>query len=441
MPRERRATRARASIATAPRALCALCALTACAFGRVGVARASPIVDTNATNATTTLDATTEMTIERAQELMRSVRALVNATVGGIASARAEEGFAAALAALETEAANANATAAEAAMRASARGEYGQALDILDDILEDFVNATASARGVGELGEALRALGEAAEAASEAKDDESEGASVGDGEDASESDGRESSSSNDASTPKAKSETKEEDDAAKQAALIKKLEEENAALRAEQLKAENAALRKKNAELAAAEENETAKTRVDADDDENQAKEDGDDDDHGDKEDEAPEAAPFQGLSEDANDESAPAPKKSVAGATFNAAVSVHSQSPWLWYSISFILLAVVVTSYAHSHLEAAANERPASSLELGASIVRAEKNVSAKEIGREMSVNDEFWKSSRPSSPTRDVGRGTGRDSGSAGRRVGRRVVQQRGPMTAEERAFYDEL
>ncbi|ABO94356.1 predicted protein [Ostreococcus lucimarinus CCE9901] len=381
------------------------------------------------------------MTIERAQELMRSVRALVNATVGGIASARAEEGFAAALAALETEAANANATAAEAAMRASARGEYGQALDILDDILEDFVNATASARGVGELGEALRALGEAAEAASEAKDDESEGASVGDGEDASESDGRESSSSNDASTPKAKSETKEEDDAAKQAALIKKLEEENAALRAEQLKAENAALRKKNAELAAAEENETAKTRVDADDDENQAKEDGDDDDHGDKEDEAPEAAPFQGLSEDANDESAPAPKKSVAGATFNAAVSVHSQSPWLWYSISFILLAVVVTSYAHSHLEAAANERPASSLELGASIVRAEKNVSAKEIGREMSVNDEFWKSSRPSSPTRDVGRGTGRDSGSAGRRVGRRVVQQRGPMTAEERAFYDEL
>jgi hypothetical protein len=372
---------------------------------------------------------------------MRSVRALVNATVGGIASARAEEGFAAALAALETEAANANATAAEAAMRASARGEYGQALDILDDILEDFVNATASARGVGELGEALRALGEAAEAASEAKDDESEGASVGDGEDASESDGRESSSSNDASTPKAKSETKEEDDAAKQAALIKKLEEENAALRAEQLKAENAALRKKNAELAAAEENETAKTRVDADDDENQAKEDGDDDDHGDKEDEAPEAAPFQGLSEDANDESAPAPKKSVAGATFNAAVSVHSQSPWLWYSISFILLAVVVTSYAHSHLEAAANERPASSLELGASIVRAEKNVSAKEIGREMSVNDEFWKSSRPSSPTRDVGRGTGRDSGSAGRRVGRRVVQQRGPMTTEERAFYDEL
>ena len=391
MPRERRATRARASIATAPRALCALCALTACAFGRVGVARASPIVDTNATNATPTRDATTEMTIERAQELMRSVRALVNATVGGIASARAEEGFAAALAALETEAANANATAAEAA--------------------------------------------------SEAKDDESEGASVGDGEDASESDGRESSSSNDASTPKAKSETKEEDDAAKQAALIKKLEEENAALRAEQLKAENAALRKKNAELAAAEENETAKTRVDADDDENQAKEDGDDDDHGDKEDEAPEAAPFQGLSEDANDESAPAPKKSVAGATFNAAVSVHSQSPWLWYSISFILLAVVVTSYAHSHLEAAANERPASSLELGASIVRAEKNVSAKEIGREMSVNDEFWKSSRPSSPTRDVGRGTGRDSGSAGRRVGRRVVQQRGPMTAEERAFYDEL
>lgn len=57
------------------------------------------------------------------------------------------------------------------------------------------------------------------------------------------------------------------------------------------------------------------------------------------------------------------------------------------------------------------------------------------------MSVNDEFWKSSRPSSPTRDVGRATGRDSGSAGRRVGRRVVQQRGPMTAEERAFYDEL
>ena len=441
MPRERRARRERASIATAPRALCALCALTACAFGRIVVARASPIVDTNAANATTTRDATTETTIASAREWLRSIRALVNATVGGIASARAEEGFAAALAALETEAANANATAAEAAMRASARGEYGQALDILDDILEDFVNATASARGVGELGEALRALGEAAEAASEAKDDESEGASVGDGEDASESDGRESSSSNDASTPKAKSETKEEDDAAKQAALIKKLEEENAALRAEQLKAENAALRKKNAELAAAEENETAKTRVDADDDENQAKEDGDDDDHGDKEDEAPEAAPFQGLSEDANDESAPAPKKSVAGATFNAAVSVHSQSPWLWYSISFILLAVVVTSYAHSHLEAAANERPASSLELGASIVRAEKNVSAKEIGREMSVNDEFWKSSRPSSPTRDVGRGTGRDSGSAGRRVGRRVVQQRGPMTAEERAFYDEL
>ena len=440
MPRERRARRERASIATAPRALCALCALTACAFGRIVVARASPIVDTNATNATTTRDATTETTIASAREWLRSIRALVNATVGGIASARAEEGFAAALAALETEAANANATAAEAAMRASARGEYGQALDILDDILEDFVNATASARGVGELGEALRALGEAAEAASEAKDDESEGASVGDGEDASESDGRESSSSNDASTPKAKSETKEEDDAAKQAALIKKLEEENAALRAEQLKAENAALRKKNAELAAARETETAKTPVDAEDDENQAKEVGDEDDK-DKEDEAPAAAPFQGLNEDANDESAPAPKKSVAGATFNAAVSVHSQSPWLWYSISFILLAVVVTSYAHSHLEAAANERPASSLELGASIVRAEKNVSAKEIGREMSVNDEFWKSSRPSSPTRDVGRGTGRDSGSAGRRVGRRVVQQRGPMTAEERAFYDEL
>ena len=34
-----------------------------------------------------------------------------------------------------------------------------------------------------------------------------------------------------------------------------------------------------------------------------------------------------------------------------------------------------------------------------GDKIVRAERNVSAKEIGREMSVNDEFWKSARPSS------------------------------------------
>ena len=134
------------------------------------------------------------------------------------------------------------------------------------------------------------------------------------------------------------------------------------------------------------------------------------------------------------------APTKSVA---FQAAANVHRQSPWLWYSIVFILFAVILASYAHSYLESANSARPASSLELGASIVRAEREVSAKKIGREMSANDEFWKSaSHPSSPPTESARGTGLDSGTAGRRPGRsraRVV--RGPMTAEERAFYDEL
>lgn len=129
-----------------------------------------------------------------------------------------------------------------------------------------------------------------------------------------------------------------------------------------------------------------------------------------------------------------------VADTTFRAAVDVHNQSPWLWYSIVFILLAVLITSFVHSRLEAAAAASPASSLELGASILR-ERAFTAKEIGREMSTNDEFWTSARPSSPPRDSARGTGRDAGTAGRRSGRRNAQQRGPMTAEERAFYDEL
>ena len=132
-----------------------------------------------------------------------------------------------------------------------------------------------------------------------------------------------------------------------------------------------------------------------------------------------------------------------VADTTFRAAVDVHNQSPWLWYSIAFILLAVLITSFVHSRLEAAAAESPASSLELGASILR-ERAFTAKETGREMSTNDEFWTSARPASPTRDSARGTGRDAGTAGRRPGRgsrRNARQRGPMTAEERAFYDEL
>ena len=135
-------------------------------------------------------------------------------------------------------------------------------------------------------------------------------------------------------------------------------------------------------------------------------------------------------------------PKKSVTGATISAAVSVHRQSPWLWYSISFILLAVVVTSVAQHYIESSAAASPASSLELGASILR-ERPVSAKEIGREMSANDEFWRGTRTASPPRDRARGTGRSAGNAGRRPGRRgkSTQQRGPMTAEERAFYDEL
>ena len=135
-------------------------------------------------------------------------------------------------------------------------------------------------------------------------------------------------------------------------------------------------------------------------------------------------------------------PKKSVTGATISAAVSVHRQSPWLWYSISFILLAVVVTSVAQHYIESSAAASPASSLELGASILR-ERPVSAKEIGREMSANDEFWRGTRTASPPRDRARGTGRSVGNAGRRPGRRgkSTQQRGPMTAEERAFYDEL
>lgn len=135
-------------------------------------------------------------------------------------------------------------------------------------------------------------------------------------------------------------------------------------------------------------------------------------------------------------------PKKSVTGATISAAVSVHRQSPWLWYSISFILLAVVVTSVAQNYIESSAAASPASSLELGASILR-ERPVSAKEIGREMSANDEFWRGARTASPPRDRARGTGRSAGNAGRRPGRRgkSTQQRGPMTVEERAFYDEL
>jgi hypothetical protein len=135
-------------------------------------------------------------------------------------------------------------------------------------------------------------------------------------------------------------------------------------------------------------------------------------------------------------------PKKSVAGATISAAVSVHRRSPWLWYSISFILLAVVVTSVAQHYIESSAAASPASSLDLGASILR-ERPVSAKEIGREMSANDDFWRGARTASPPRDRARGTGRSTGNAGRRPGRRgkSTQQRGPMTAEERAFYDEL
>lgn len=88
-------------------------------------------------------------------------------------------------------------------------------LDILDDIFEDFVNVMVLVRGVGELGEALRAFGEVAEAASEAKDDESEGVLVGDGEDVLEFDGRESLSLNDVLMLKVKFEMKEEDDAVK----------------------------------------------------------------------------------------------------------------------------------------------------------------------------------------------------------------------------------
>ena len=143
------------------------------------------------------------------------------------------------------------------------------------------------------------------------------------------------------------------------------------------------------------------------------------------------------------SDDSDVTARPSVAGSTFRAAVRVHRNSPWLWYSISFIMVAVALTSFVHARLEAATNERPASSLELGASIVRAEREVSAKEIGREMMTNDDFWKNSRSSSPPRDAGRGTGLDRGTAGRRPGRgrRAAAVRGPMTAEERAFYDEL
>lgn len=135
--------------------------------------------------------------------------------------------------------------------------------------------------------------------------------------------------------------------------------------------------------------------------------------------------------------------RPSVAGSSFKAAARVHTNSPWLWYSISFILIAVTLTSIVHARLEASTNERPASSLELGASIVRAEREVSAREIGREMMTNDDFWKNSRSSSPPKDAGRGTGLDRGTAGRRPGRgrRSAVVRGPMTAEERAFYDEL
>lgn len=61
---------------------------------------------------------------------------------------------------------------------------------------------------------------------------------------------------------------------------------------------------------------------------------------------------------------------------------------------------------------------------EFGVLIVCVEKNVSVKEIGCEMSVNDEFWKSSRSSSFIRDVGRGIGRDFGFVGCCVGCCVV-----------------
>jgi len=141
-------------------------------------------------------------------------------------------------------------------------------------------------------------------------------------------------------------------------------------------------------------------------------------------------------------DDTTPKPaRKSVTDVTIKAAVNVHRQAPWMWYSMIFILIAVTLTSCAHARL---VKSGPASSLELGASIVR-DRPVSAKEIGREMSANDEFWqgggsRASTSASPHAS-GRGTGRDSGNAGRRPSARGRVTRGPMTAEERAFYDEL
>ena len=145
---------------------------------------------------------------------------------------------------------------------------------------------------------------------------------------------------------------------------------------------------------------------------------------------------PSAGASNDAEDAMPKPNRKSVADITMKAAVNVHHQAPWMWYSMVFILIAVTLTSCAHARLVDSSG--PASSLELGASIVR-DRPVSAKEIGREMSANDEFWQGgARAASSPQTSGRGTGRDSGNAGRRPAARA---RGPMTAEERAFYDEL
>ena len=130
-------------------------------------------------------------------------------------------------------------------------------------------------------------------------------------------------------------------------------------------------------------------------------------------------------------------PKKSVADVAMKAAVHVHRRAPWVWYSLVFILVAVAVSSVAHARLVHSGG--PASSLELGASIIR-DRPVSAKEIGREMSANDEFWSGARPAPEPVPRARGTGRDSGAAGRRPTARGGR-RGPMTAEERAFYDDL
>jgi hypothetical protein len=136
-------------------------------------------------------------------------------------------------------------------------------------------------------------------------------------------------------------------------------------------------------------------------------------------------------------------PKKSVRGRNHQRRRSACTDNPrGCGTPFPSSSSPVVVTSVAQHYIESSAAASPASSLELGASILR-ERPVSAKEIGREMSANDEFWRGTRTASPPRDRARGTGRSAGNAGRRPGRRgkSTQQRGPMTAEERAFYDEL